>query len=106
MCDDMVGLLKMFSDDSVIYEPFSKLKSISGKSEIESFLRTTIMANKGMEQEVRIEKREQKTSENKVVALVTFHKGSSIKCRFTFELKGQDEFDKGTIKSLGIDFID
>lgn len=49
--------------------------------------------NKGMQQELRIEKGGQKASENKVVVLVTFRKGSSIRCRFTFELNGKDESD-------------
>jgi len=84
---DLSGLLNLFSDDSIIYEPFSKSKYVTGKSEIESFLRIVIMANAGMQQEIKIGKREMKAraNENRVVVLVTFYKGGSINGRFTFE---------------------
>ena len=50
------GLLSLFSNDSMIYEPFSKSKCLVGKSEIEPFLRTVIMANKGMQYNFNIKK--------------------------------------------------
>ena len=53
---DISGLMNLFSEDSVIYEPFSKSKCLIGKSEIEPFLRTVVMANKGMQYELEIEK--------------------------------------------------
>jgi hypothetical protein len=52
---DMDGLLNLFADDCVIYEPFSKVSSLynsdgepkksflKGKSEIESFLQIIMM---------------------------------------------------------------
>jgi ketosteroid isomerase-like protein len=103
---DLSGLLSLFSDDSIIYEPFSKSKYVTGKSDIESFLRTVIMANAGMRQEIKIGKREMKAraNENRVVVLVTFHKGGSITGRFTFEFVRSGGLDKGKIKILIIEF--
>ena len=103
---DIQGLLNLFSDDSVIYEPFSKLRCVTGKSAIESFLRTVVLANTGLQHEIRIEKRGQKANENSAVVLVTFHKGDSITCRFTFEFEPPDEFNRGRIKTLTIKFTD
>jgi ketosteroid isomerase-like protein len=105
---DLSGLLNMFSDDSIIYEPFSKSKYVTGKSEIESFFRTVIMANAGMRQEIKFGKREPKArvNENRVVVLVTFHKGGSINGRFTFEFARPDGLNTGKIKSLIIEFTD
>lgn len=71
---DLQGLLNLFSDDPVIYEPFSKLKYVTGKSAIQSFLRTVVMANTGLEHEIRIEKIGQKANENSAVVLVTLTK--------------------------------
>ena len=103
---DIVGLLNMFSDNAVIHEPFSKLKSLRGRSEIESFLKTVIMVNRGMHQELKIEKSEHETSKNRIVVTATFHKGNSIKCRFIFELNGYKDQDRGMIQNLAIHFID
>ena len=103
---DLLGLLNLFSDDSVIYEPFSKLKCVTGKSAIESFIRTVVMANTGLQHEIRIEKRRQKANENSAVVLVTFHKGDSITGRFTFEFEPPDEINRGRIKTLTIEFTD
>jgi ketosteroid isomerase-like protein len=103
---DIVGLLNMFSDNAVIHEPFSKLKSLRGRSEIESFLKTVIMVNSGMHQELKIERSEHETSKNQIVVTAIFHKGNSIKCRFIFELDGYKEMDRGMIQSLAIHFID
>jgi hypothetical protein len=47
---DLRGLLSLFSDDSIIFEPFSKTKFLSGRLEIEPFLETVILANKGMQE--------------------------------------------------------
>jgi len=105
---DLSGLLNMFSDDSIICEPFSNSKYVTGKSEIESFFRTVIMANRGLQQEIKFGKREMKarTNENRVVVLVTFHRGGSITSRFTFEFVRPDGLNNGKIKRLIIEFTD
>ena len=103
---DISGLMNLFSEDSVIYEPFSKSKCLIGKSEIEPFLRTVIMANKGMQYELEIEKSGQSTDENMVIVLVRFNKVGSIASKFRFEFKPQDETNSLKIKTIHIEFID
>lgn len=102
----MHGLLNLFSDDSIVYEPFSKSKSLIGKLEIEFFLKTVIMANEGMQYEIKIESEEQRNNKNRIITLVTFHKGDSIRSRFIFETEYINELNQSRIKTLRIEFID
>ena len=107
---DVHGLLELFSDDSVIYEPFSRSKRLSGKSEIEPFLKSVIMANEGLQYELEIVRQnnnQKKRQNNILVALVIFRKDNEIRSRFTFGFDNSD----GTklirrIKSLLIEFVD
>lgn len=103
---DLDNLLKMFAEDASVHEPFSKWKTLNGRAEIKSFLKVVVMANKGMHQELVIEKGDEETTENQITATVTFRKGSSIKCRFVFELNRCQDLAKGVIESLGITLID
>ena len=57
---DIEGLLDLFCDDPVIEEPFSKSKILLGKSEIEPFLKSVIMANEGLKYEINIERQKAK----------------------------------------------
>jgi ketosteroid isomerase-like protein len=52
---DIPGLLELFTDDAVVYEPFSKPDDIQGKTAglrgkhaIEPFLGVVVMANDGV----------------------------------------------------------
>jgi hypothetical protein len=105
---DIESLMKLFSPDAIIYEPFSKLRGgISGRQNIESFLRIVIMANDELQYHIIIESisniKNRSTvddiynHENKntcsscfhmkvVNALISFEKGDSLKARFTFGL--------------------
>lgn len=95
---DVSGLLDLFTDDAVIYEPFSKSEDIQGKTTglhgkqgIEPFLGVVVMANEGIEGNITIDKIYEKIddSNNKsteVSAFVTFERGDRITARFTFEL--------------------
>ena len=103
---DIIGLMNLFSEDSVIYEPFSKSKCLMGKSEIEPFLRTVVMANKGMQYELEIEKSGQSIGENMVIVFVRFNKVGSIASKFRFEFQPQDESNSLKIKTIHIEFID
>ena len=103
---DISGLMNLFSEDSVIYEPFSKSKCLIGKSEIEPFLRTVVMANKGMQYELEIEKSGQGTDENMLIVLVRFNKVGSIASKFRFEFQPQDESNSLKIKTIHIEFIE
>lgn len=101
---DIRGLLNLFSNDSVICEPFSKTKCLSGKLEIEPFLETVIMVIKGMRYDIRME-RDQDIDEDRVVALVTFHRGGSVSGKFSFQFNHNGEVSGTTIKTLNIEFI-
>ena len=88
---DMYGLLDLFTDDAVIYEPFSKSEDgkgrLQGKSRIKPFLNVAMMANAGLREEIEIEKPRLRRDNgiNKVTAYVTFERGEKVKARFTFE---------------------
>ena len=95
-----------FSDDSVVYEPFSKSKRLFGKAEIEPFLRSVIMANEGVQYESKILQQKNNSKDN-LVALVTFRKENEIRARLTFAFESSDHFKFiRRIKSLLIEFID
>src|SRR5690349_20031817 len=95
---DIPGLLDLFTDDAVVYEPFSKSEEIQGKTtglhgkqRIEPFLGVVVMANEGVEGNITIDKIYEKMddSNNKsteISAIVTFERGAIITARFTFEL--------------------
>jgi hypothetical protein len=103
---DVQGTLSLFSDNAVVYEPFSKLKYLSGKSEIEPFLSSVVMANQGLDYGLKIEKNNQGDN-TAVIADVIFRKEGSISCRITFQLENT-RADKSvrTIKLMDIQFID
>jgi ketosteroid isomerase-like protein len=103
---DVQRLLELFSDDSVVYEPFSKSKRLFGKAEIEPFLRTVIMANEGVQYELKIAQ-QKNNSKGNLVVLVTFRKENEIRSRLTFAFESSDHFKFiRRIKSLLIEFID
>ena len=103
---DVQGLLALFSDDSIIYEPFSRSKRLFGKSEIEPFLKSVIMANEGVRYELKIVQQMNKPMNN-VVAQVIFCKENEIKSRFTFGFENSRDFKLiSRIKSLIIEFTD
>lgn len=101
---DVDGLLNLFTDDAVIYEPFSKSDGLKGRSQIEPFLRVATMANEALQHSIVIEKKQNKGSV--ITALVTFERGDKVKGRFTFEFSSVDsESNKRKIKALHIQFI-
>jgi hypothetical protein len=97
---DINGLLSLFTDDAIIYEPFSNISGgLQGKCTIKPFLEIAMMANNGLTHNIFIEKLsddddnntskeydDDNDNKNKVTALVTFERGDSIRARFTFEL--------------------
>ena len=101
---DLKGLLNLFSNDSIIFEPFSNTKYLRGKLEIEPFLETVILINKGMKYEIKMT-RDQNNDDDRVVALVTFQRGGSVTARFSFQLNYNGQERETTIKSLKIEFI-
>jgi ketosteroid isomerase-like protein len=103
---DLHGLLDLFSGDCVIHEPFSTSKYLTGKIEIEPFLRSAIMANQAVQYEIKFEKERRKAGRNMMVAVVVFHKENEIKAKFTFEFENVGEGEFGRIKILKIEFVD
>jgi ketosteroid isomerase-like protein len=101
---DMDGLLRLFSDDALIFQPFSK-STIVGKSQIEMFLKTVIMANSGMQRDLKIERA--RGGKSRLIAFVTFVKSDILKGKFTFEVDNTKKSKlEAKIKSLKIEFID
>ena len=105
---DLDGMLELFDYDAVVYEPFSKVNGLHGRSAIEPFLKVAMMANRELRRTVKIEKKVKKESDNNneiIAALITFEKGKKVKGRFTFEFTDRDDSGEKMIKSLHIEFL-
>jgi ketosteroid isomerase-like protein len=111
---DMYALLDLFTDDAVIYEPFSKSEDgkggLQGKSSIEPFLNVAIMANAGLREEIEIEKPRLRRDNgiNQVTAYVTFERGGKVKARFIFVLSSEENYNsqkQKKIQSLHLQFV-
>jgi len=101
---DIEGILELFDYDATIYEPFSKVNGLQGKSSIEPFLRVAMMANSKMKRTIEIQKAPiSKSDPNKLVALITFERGDRTRGRFAFEFTNEGNVKK--IKSLHIEFL-
>lgn len=96
--------LALFTDDAVVYEPFSNSQEgLRGKGDIGDFLKVARMANQGLQKEITFQSQEK----NKIEALVQFKKGDSVKGRFQFRMEDVDSgigFEK-KIKELRIQFL-
>ena len=112
---DMYRLLDLFTDDAVVYEPFSKLEDgkggLQGKIAIEPFLNVTMMASAGLREEIQIEKSQLRSDNgtNQVTAYVTFEKGGKVKARFRFELSSEENYNsqkQKKIQSLHLQFVE
>lgn len=99
---DVNGLLELFAEDAVVYEPFSNLDGLKGKSSIKHFLKVAVMANAGMHRTIRFD---ENTAES-IVAIVTFERGDTVKGRFAFTfVADSDETNcRRKIKMLKIQF--
>jgi ketosteroid isomerase-like protein len=100
---DIDSMLDLFDYDAIVYEPFSKVGGLHGRSAIEPFLKVAMMANRELRRTVKIEKTK-KANDNEITALITFEKGEKVKGRFTFEFTEDDSGAK-RIKSLHIEFL-
>ena len=112
---DMYRLLDLFTDDAVIYEPFSRLEDgeggLRGKSAIEPFLNVAMMATAGLREEMEIKKPNLRTDNaiNQLTAYVTFERGGKVKARFRFELSSEGIYNsqkQKKIQSLHIQFVE
>lgn len=102
--ENPASTLELFTNDAVVYEPFSGDKALHGRDEIAYFLKVARIANQGFQKEIRI------TASNKdsVEAVVQFTKGESIIGKFQFRT-GDSQSRKATrekkIKELRIQFL-
>jgi hypothetical protein len=106
---DLDRILDLFEYNAVVYEPFSKVKKLHGRSAIESFFKVAMMANNELRRTIKIEKTKtadnnNNNDNNEITALTTFEKGDKVKGRFTFEFIEDDSGEK-RIKSLHIKFL-
>jgi hypothetical protein len=102
---DLEGMLDLFDYDAVVYEPFSKVEGLYGKSAIEPFLKVAMMANSELQRKIKIEKTKNPNNNNSIIALITFEKGKQIRGRFTFEFTDNENSKEKKIKSLHIEFL-
>jgi hypothetical protein len=121
--NDIDGLKNLFWSDAVIYEPFSKSEQgLKGWSQIEPFLKVSIMANESLSRKILFDESSNKRdkdqdrkknsveSRNDIVeTLVTFQKDNVLAARFRFELAKRDNTidnsEQMKIKTLHIQFI-
>ena len=101
---DLDGILDLFDYDAVVYEPFSKVEELHGRSAIEPFFKVAMMANNELRRTIKIEKAKKADNNNEITALTTFEKGDKVKGRLTFEFIEDDSGEK-RIKSLHIEFL-
>ena len=104
---DVNNLLELFTDDAIVYEPFSKmLQGLHGKTQIESFFRIMILSCDNVNWEISIEYMNINSTKNEVISvLVIFVKEGKLKARFIFEITSKNK-DKKKIKTLDIRFIE
>jgi hypothetical protein len=94
--------LQLFTDDAVIYEPFSVEDGLRGKEAIEHFLKVASIANQGLQKKISFTAH----SKNSIEVLVQFTRGGTIKGKFQFrteDVQTQTGFEK-KIKELRIQF--
>jgi ketosteroid isomerase-like protein len=101
---DLDGVLDLFDYDAVVYEPFSKVEELHGRSAIEPFFKVAMMANNELRRTIKIEKTKKVNNNNEITALTTFEKGDKVKGRFTFEFI-EDDLGEKRVKSLRIEFL-
>ncbi|HEX2014456.1 MAG TPA: nuclear transport factor 2 family protein [Nitrososphaera sp.] len=78
---DVRGLMRLFDEDAVVFEPFSNVKNgLVGRTMIENFLKVVVMANAGLKRTIRFVDE----CEDRVTAIVTFELGDSVTGKFTF----------------------
>lgn len=95
--------LQLFTDDSIVYEPFSKEQGIKGKEAIRHFLRVAHMANNGLERKIEIISNDK----NRIEARISFAKGDIIDGTFQFlteDIQSQNGGTEKRIRELRIQF--
>jgi ketosteroid isomerase-like protein len=104
---DIRGLLQLFDEDAVVFEPFSNVKNgLAGRTMIENFLKVVVMANAGFRRTIRFVDE----SKDRITAIVTFERGDSITGKFAFNFVIRTDSDgvqvSKKIGMLKIEFIE
>jgi ketosteroid isomerase-like protein len=103
---DLDRLLGLFTDDAVVYEPFSSEEGLHGRGEIEPFLKVVLMANAGLEREIIFPPDKEGGRDDEITVQVRFQKGGVVRGSFTF-VTVDAQTGQGTekrIKALKIQF--
>jgi ketosteroid isomerase-like protein len=79
---ELGGLLDLFVDDAVVYEPFSSENGLHGRGEIEPFLKVVLMANSDLDRNIAFPPKE---DGNEITVQVRFQRGGVVRGQFTFE---------------------
>ena len=95
---DINGVLNLFYEDAIIYEPFSNIEGgLQGKSAIQPFFNVVLMANDGLQHKIEFVKAQDSTNNaneednNQIMALVTFERGGTVQGQFKFKLRSDDD---------------
>lgn len=99
-----IGTLELFTDDAVVYEPFSVDNGLHGKDEIAPFLRIAQIANRGLEKKISFSS----IGKHEIEASVQFTRGTSVKGRFQFktqDIKTDNGMEEKRIRELKIQFL-
>jgi ketosteroid isomerase-like protein len=91
---DTNGMLNLFADDAIIYEPFSNVEGgLRGKSAIKPFFDVVLMVNDDLQHKIEFVKAQNasndKKDNNQVTALVTFERGGTVQGQYTFVLRSE-----------------
>ena len=102
---DIDGLVDLFDENCIVYEPFSKENGLQ-KNNLKPFFQVLVNTNNNITREVSFPEKRNKV--NEIETLVTFNKDGMLRAKFIFNIKHySDDFgmDLVKIETLHIDFI-
>ena len=102
---DIDGLVDLFDEDCVVYEPFSKENGLQ-KNNLKPFFQVLVNTNNDITREVSFLDKDNQF--NEIETLVTFNKDGMLRAKFIFNIKHySDDFgiELNKIETLHIDFI-
>lgn len=102
---DIDGLVDLFDENCVVYEPFSKENCLK-KNNLKPFFQVLVNTNSDITREVSFFDKHNKVDE--IETLVSFNKEGMLRAKFIFNIKRySDDFgiEMNKIETLHIDFI-
>ena len=117
--NDYYSIIKLFSRNAIIYEPFSKENGISGKENLISFFKIMCRASGGLNQDLLGYQNISRDNIDDVISVIsTYTKGDSINTRFTFYFQlnksknnnknndnNKENLNNSLISKLNIEFL-